>query len=100
MMIINISFVDNTLFVRMMTRQLLNKRLNEGDISTREVALLYSAARKFFYHCYTICTGSSGIMCLKMLHLLTLNAENLLTYHRLNSLFQGWLYIVVCTSGT
>ena len=32
----------------MMTRQLLNKRLNEGDISTRQVALFYKAAQKFF----------------------------------------------------
>ena len=39
---------DNSLFIGIMTRQLLRKLLNDGDISERQVTIFYEAARKFF----------------------------------------------------
>ena len=48
MYIISIFYADSSLFIGMMTRQLLLKLLNDGDISDHQVRVFYAAVREYY----------------------------------------------------
>ena len=42
------AYIDDALFIGIMTKTLLNKGLNDGDITPRQVEVFYQAVRCFF----------------------------------------------------
>ena len=42
------TYIDDALFIGIMTKTLLNKGLNDGDITPRQVEVFYRAVRSFF----------------------------------------------------